>query len=82
MDYKRELLKLMIAVKLEEFGYKQKELNGIIDFEMAAIEDIESIEGKDMDLKATETTLRIVSGIFEEGNIRTIPRFMAQSFSS
>lgn len=33
----------MIAVKLEEFGYKQKELNGMIDFEMAAIEDIESI---------------------------------------
>ena len=54
----------------------------MIDFEMAAIEDIESIEGKDLDLKATETTFRILSSILEEGNSRIIPRFIAQSSSS
>lgn len=54
----------MIVVKLESYGYKQGELKGNIDYQMANIEDIESIEGKDLDLKATETALAIVAGLF------------------
>jgi hypothetical protein len=49
---------------------------------MAAIEDIDTIEGKDLDLKATETSLKIVSNFFGESNGSHIPRFMGQSSSS
>lgn len=48
---------------------------------MANIEDMESIEGKDLDLKATEIALRIISGLFGEVNAQ-MPRFMGQSSSS
>jgi hypothetical protein len=81
-DYKLELLKLMVVVKLEEYGYRQSDINGLIDFEMAAIEDVESIEGKDIDIKATETSLRVVSALLGETNPRAIPRFLGQSSRS
>ena len=61
VDYKLELLKLMVVVKLESYGYRQSDINGLIDFEMAAIEDIEGIESRDIDLRATETSLRVMS---------------------
>lgn len=81
-DYKLELLKLMVVIKLEGYGYRQSDINGLIDFEVAAIEDIESIEGKDIDLKATETSLRVISALLGETNPRVIPRFMGQSSRS
>ncbi len=51
----------MVVVKLESYGYRQSDINGLIDFEMAAIEDIEGIESRDIDLRATETSLRVMS---------------------
>lgn len=81
-NYKLELLKLMIVIKLESYGYRQNDINGLIDFEVAAIEDIESIEGKDIELRATETSLRVVSALLGETNPRVIPRFLGQSSRS
>jgi hypothetical protein len=80
VDYKRELLKLMVVVKLEEIGYRQADLNSLIDLEMASIEDIESVRGSDLDLRATEASLRIIARLFGENNAQ-IPRFMGESSS-
>jgi hypothetical protein len=31
VDYKLELLKLMVVIKLEGYGYRQSDINGLID---------------------------------------------------
>lgn len=72
----------MVVIKLENYGYRQSDINGLIDYEVAAIEDIESIEGKDIDLRAIETSLRVVSALLGDINPRVIPRFLGQSSRS
>lgn len=64
----------MTLVKLEDYGYKQADMQSIVDSHIAGIEGLETIEGKDLDIKASEISLRIVEEMIGAPHV-AIPRF-------
>ncbi len=58
----------MVRVKLERFGFKQADLDRIIDEELAGIDRLENIEARHLHDIATELFLDVFSNIIGERN--------------
>ena len=71
VQYKKNLIKLMVKVKFERFGFKQSELDQQVSDHIGKIQNLADVQPQHLNEVATEVFLDIFSTIIGERNFLT-----------